>query len=102
MNSKTAKTKKCPGRHPKLCKFGDTCRLQVQCSYKHEKEQLSKEIISIESTSKEVNQLKADKAKLKEENDIKINILAKVVDVLVIKNVFLTKFWLFLTTFRIF
>jgi chromosome segregation ATPase len=34
--------------------------------------------ISIETTSKEVEQMKADIAKLKEENDIKINTLAKV------------------------
>jgi hypothetical protein len=46
--------------------------------YKHAKDQPPKEILSIENTSKEVEQLKADIYKLKEENDIKINILAKV------------------------
>ena len=72
------KDKKFSGRHPKSCKFGDTCRFQVRCSYKHEKDQPPKEIISIENTSKEVGQLKADIAKLKEDNYIKLNILAKV------------------------
>ena len=47
----------------------DTCIFQVQCSYKHAKDQPPKEIIYIENTSKEVDQLKVD---------IKINILAKV------------------------
>ena len=73
------KDKKCPGRHPRPCEFGDTtCIFQVRCAYKHGKDQPSKQSISIKSTSNEVEQLKSDTAKLKEENDIKINILAKV------------------------
>ena len=70
--------KKCPARHPKSCKFGDTCVFQTGCSYKHAKTDLSDDSISIVETNKEIDQLKADIAKLKEENDIKINILAKV------------------------
>ena len=65
--------KKCPSRHQRPCRHGATCVFQIRCSYKH-----TVESISIVSTSKEVEQLRADITKLNEENNTKINILAKV------------------------
>ena len=68
----TCKDKKCSDRHPKPCKFGDTCLFQTRCSYKHLKDRLTDENILIASTTREVDELRAEIAKLKEENDIKI------------------------------
>lgn len=72
------RNKKCPDRHPRSCKFGDTCIFQIRCSYKHAKEKVAEKSTSIEDMVKEVDQLKVDIEKLKEENDIKVNLLAKV------------------------
>ena len=56
------KNKKCSSRHPRPCKYGDSCVFQIRCSYKHKVESTS-----IVSTRKEVEQLRTDITKLKEE-----------------------------------
>ena len=72
------RNKKCPDRHPMSCKFGDTCLFQIRCSYKHAKDRAPEKSTSIEDFVKEVDQLKVDIEKLKEDNNIKVNVLAKV------------------------
>ena len=74
----TCKDKNCSYRHPKPCKFGDTCLFQNRCSYKHLKPQQNDENVLITSTTREVDELRAEIAKLKEENYIKINLQVKV------------------------
>ena len=54
------RNRNCPDRHPRSCKFGDTCIFQIRCSYKHEKEKAPEKSTSIEETVKELDQLKVD------------------------------------------
>ena len=70
------KNQGCPLRHPKKCKFLEKCSFQKRCCYKHEKEPTNEDVIIAEE--KEVNNLKAEIETLKQENNEKVNILAKV------------------------
>ena len=68
----------CPRRHPKKCKFGQTCRYQSRCSYRHltsDHNNVSKEI---SEAKEQVEALKKEIIKLKEDNDTKVNQLVKV------------------------
>ena len=87
------KQKKCPGRHPKKCKFNDECRFRTSCSYSHvEKSIVNEDQIKF---SNDILILKTEISSLKKENDQKINMLAKVhlqeLDYLKQKNNVLTK-----------
>ena len=66
----------CPLRLPKKCKYLEKSSFQKRCSYKHEKEPTHEDEIINEE--KKLNNLKADIEFLKQENNEKVNILAKV------------------------
>lgn len=65
----------CPRRHPRVCRFGETCLFQNGCAYKHFVGDRNKEIIDM---TEQVKILQAEIVEIKKENDSKINILAKV------------------------
>ena len=67
--------KECPDRHPKKCKFEDECRYS-SCLYNHVKKVVHPK--EQEDLQKEIDVLKTEIHKLKNENDVRINILAKV------------------------
>ena len=67
--------RECPRRHPRTCRFGETCLFQSGCAYKHSFGVKNKEIVDMTDL---VEILKAEIVELKKENDCKINILAKV------------------------
>ena len=66
-----------PERHPKKCKYEDKCMYQTMCSYKH-KEKVTTHKTEMDVLMHIIDNLKAEIASLKEENNIKINILVKV------------------------
>ena len=67
--------KECPDRHPKKCKFEDECRYS-SCLYNHVKKVVHTK--EQENLQKEIDVLKTEIHNLKNENYVKINILAKV------------------------
>ena len=78
--------KRCPFRHPKKCRHGDQCRHgETNCMYKHSRGDRSNienadnsNVDKIKSLSIEIDTLKSEIVKLKEENDDKINTLARI------------------------
>ena len=81
------KDKGCPKRHPKSCRYLGECRIQSNCSYSHKKEVVA---IHDEETGllENISNFKAEICTLTNENNDRINILAKVhpKDLLVMKE----------------
>ena len=69
--------RECPNRHPWKCKFEDECRYS-SCLFNHVKKVVHPK--EKEDLQKEIDVLKTEIHKLKNENDVKVNILAKVED----------------------
>ena len=72
---KGCREKECPDRHPKKCKFEDECRYS-SCLYNHGKKVVHPK--EQDNLHKEIDVLKTEFHRLKNENDVKINILTKV------------------------
>ena len=76
--------KRCPFRHPKKCRHGDQCIYQTNCMYKHYKDTSTVEKNDNSNGDKiqyltiEVETLKSQIGKLKEENDDKIKTLVRI------------------------
>ena len=72
------KDKACPFRHPKKCKFAETCRFQIRCAYSHDSEKERNFNEELDIAVKDIHKLKAEIVKLQNENDNKVNLLVRV------------------------
>ena len=69
---KSCKSKTCPQRHPKTCKYGEECRFQLNFSYIHSKSDPKQNACEeIKTLTEYVETLKKDIETLKVENSIK-------------------------------